>query len=54
VLDEEELENASRKGWITKQQYYKAKEELAKLVNVVKQGRFPPSHVKFLEKKLKI
>jgi len=52
VLDEEELENAFCKGWITKQLYDKAKEELKKLVNVVEKGRFPPYYVKCLEKKL--
>jgi predicted RNA-binding protein associated with RNAse of E/G family len=31
VLDEEELENAYSKGWVTRQLYEKAKEELKKL-----------------------
>ena len=54
VLDEEELENAFHKGWITKQLYGKAEKELKKLVDVVKQGKFPPYSVKYLEKKLYI
>ena len=40
VLDEEELENAVHKSWITKQLYGKAEKELKKLINVVKQGKF--------------
>jgi predicted RNA-binding protein associated with RNAse of E/G family len=52
VLDEEELENAFSKSWITRQLYEKAKEELDKLVNIVEQGKFPPQIVKHLEKKL--
>lgn len=54
VLDEEELENAFHKGWITKQLYDKAEKELKKLINVVKQGKFPPYSVRRLEKKLNI
>jgi hypothetical protein len=54
VLDEEELENALRKGWITKRLYDKAKQELEKLIDVVKKGKFPPYPIKFLEKKLGI
>jgi len=46
------LENAFGKGWITKQLYDKAKKELKKLINDVKQGKFPPYHVKHLETKL--
>jgi len=52
VLDEEELENAFLEGWITKQLYGKAKEELKKLVSVVKKEKFPPYSVKYLEWKL--
>jgi predicted RNA-binding protein associated with RNAse of E/G family len=52
VLDEGELENALRKGWVTKQFYGKAKKELKELINVVKQGKFPPYYVKRLETKL--
>lgn len=54
VLDEEELENAFRKGWITKQLYEKAKKELKKLMDVVERGKFPPYHVKRLETKLRL
>ncbi|MEM3701084.1 MAG: DUF402 domain-containing protein [Candidatus Bathyarchaeia archaeon] len=54
VLDEEELENALHNGWITKGLYDKAKKELNKLINMVKQGKFPPYPVKLLEKKLRI
>jgi len=52
VLDEEELENAYSKGWITKQLYEKAKEELKKLVRSVNQRKFPPYYVNRLERKL--
>ena len=52
VLDEEELENAFRKGWISKRLYGKAKKELEKLINVIKQGKFPSYQVKYLETKL--
>jgi predicted RNA-binding protein associated with RNAse of E/G family len=54
VLDEEELENAFHKGWITKQLYEKANEEMRKLVRNVEEGKFPPYHVKWLEKKLNL
>jgi predicted RNA-binding protein associated with RNAse of E/G family len=54
VLDEEELENALSQGWITKQLYAKAEKELKKLVNIVKQGKFPPYSVRCLEKKLNL
>jgi len=54
VLDEEELENALSQGWITKQLYGKAEKELKKLINVVKQGKFPPYSVRCLEKKLNL
>lgn len=54
VLDEEELKNALGKGWITKQLYEKAKKELKKLVNIVRQGEFPPHPVKRLETKLRL
>jgi predicted RNA-binding protein associated with RNAse of E/G family len=52
VLDREELENALRKGWITKKLYKRAKKELDKLIDLVKKGGFPPRRVKQLEKKL--
>jgi len=54
VLDEEELENAFHKGWITKQLYEKAKRELKALINVVEKGKFPPYHVRYLENKLNL
>lgn len=54
VLDEEELEAAYKKGWINKRLYEKAKLELKKLINLVKQGKFPPYHVKHLEMKLSL
>jgi predicted RNA-binding protein associated with RNAse of E/G family len=52
VLDAEEFENAFRKRWITEQLYEKAKGELAKLVQCVREGKFPPYNVKHLERKL--
>lgn len=52
VLDEEELENALSRGWITRQLYNKAKEELRKLFKIVESKKFPPYSVKHLEKKL--
>ena len=52
VLDEEELEEAFRKAWITKPLYDRAKKELRKLISVVKRGKFPPYSVRCLEEKL--
>jgi hypothetical protein len=52
VLDEEELENALQKGWITKQLYEKIENEMKKLVGIVKRGKFPPWYVRRIEKKL--
>jgi predicted RNA-binding protein associated with RNAse of E/G family len=54
VLDEEELEDALRKGWITKQLYDKAKKELEKLISNVEEGKFPPPKVKSLEAKFQL
>jgi predicted RNA-binding protein associated with RNAse of E/G family len=54
VLDEGELENAYSEGWITKQLYECAKKEMEKLVNIVKQGKFPPKQVKNLETTLNL
>ena len=54
VLDEEELEGALEKGWITKPLYEKSRIELEKLVNFVKRGDFPPRLVKFLEMQLNL
>jgi len=52
ILDEDELENAFAKKWITKQLYDRAKEQLAELIDVVERRRFPPRPVKYLERKL--
>jgi GrpB-like predicted nucleotidyltransferase (UPF0157 family)/predicted RNA-binding protein associated with RNAse of E/G family len=52
VLDEDQLEEALRKGWITKRLYEKARMELQKLVAMVEQRRFPPQLIKRLEDKL--
>ena len=54
VLDEEELEDALKKGWITEQLYEKARVELEKLITSVRQGNFPPPLVKRLEMKLEL
>ena len=54
VLDEEELEDALEKGWITKPLYQKSRIELEKLVNSVKRGDFPPPLVKYLEIQLSL
>jgi predicted RNA-binding protein associated with RNAse of E/G family len=52
ILDEDELEDALRKGWIEKEIYNKAREELQKLIGLVENKRFPPLLVKNLERKL--
>jgi predicted RNA-binding protein associated with RNAse of E/G family len=52
VLDEDELENALQKGWITGWLYERAEKEMKKLVGIVKRGNFPPSYVRRIEKKL--
>lgn len=52
ILDEEELEEALRKGWITQELHDKAKKELQKLIGRVENRRFPPTLVKDLERKL--
>jgi len=54
VLDEEELEDALEKGWISKQLYEKSRIELKKLVTSVKRGDFPPRLVKHLEMQLNL
>jgi len=54
VLDEDELENAYSRGWITKNLYEKAKKELKKLINIVKQRKFPPYNIRCFEKKLNL
>ena len=52
VLDEDELEEAFHKGWITKELYEKAGGELKRLILLVERKKFPPPLVKELEKKL--
>jgi len=54
ILDEHELEEALKKGWITKELYKRAKTELQKLISRVEKGKFPPPLVKDLEKKLRL
>jgi predicted RNA-binding protein associated with RNAse of E/G family len=54
VLDEEELEDAFRRGWVTKALCERAKKELSKLIAMVKRGDFPPKHIKQLEEKLNL
>jgi GrpB-like predicted nucleotidyltransferase (UPF0157 family)/predicted RNA-binding protein associated with RNAse of E/G family len=54
VLDEEELEEALEKGWISRQLYQRAKKELKKLVALVEQKEFPPRSVRQLEERLKL
>jgi hypothetical protein len=54
VLDEEELEEALEKGWITRQLYEKSRMALEKLVTSVKQRNFPPPLVKHLEMQLNL
>jgi len=52
VLDEDEFEEALRKGWITKKLCARARLELLKLVQMVEKKEFPPVQVKELEVKL--
>jgi GrpB-like predicted nucleotidyltransferase (UPF0157 family)/predicted RNA-binding protein associated with RNAse of E/G family len=54
VLDEEELEEAYRKGWIVEQLYERAKKELKRLVASVEKQEFPLQAVKRLEAKLNL
>jgi len=54
ILDEEEFEEAFRKGWMTKRLYEKAKRESQKLIRMVESKKFPPPPVKDLEKKLRL
>jgi len=53
-LDEEELEEALRKGWIARELYIRAKRELEKLIKAVENERFPPPLVKDLERRLRL
>lgn len=54
VLDEEELENAYTRGWISKRLYERAKKEVTNIANAIDRERFPPKHVKRLEVKLNL
>jgi len=54
ALDEDELENAFRKRWISRRLYDKAKEQLKELIDAVERGSFPPYQVKYLERKLSL
>ena len=54
ILDEDELENAFQKRWISRRLYDKAKEQLKELIDAVKRGSFPPYQVKYLERKLSL
>jgi GrpB-like predicted nucleotidyltransferase (UPF0157 family)/predicted RNA-binding protein associated with RNAse of E/G family len=54
VLDEEELEDALKNGWISKGLYETAKRELQKLVAMVEKRKFPPQLIRRLEDKLRL
>jgi GrpB-like predicted nucleotidyltransferase (UPF0157 family)/predicted RNA-binding protein associated with RNAse of E/G family len=54
VLDQDELEEAIEKKWISKDLYVRAKKELKKLIERVEQKEFPPRLVRHLEEKLEI
>jgi predicted RNA-binding protein associated with RNAse of E/G family len=54
VLDDKELDEALKKGWITKQLYEKARKELKKLAALVEQRKFPPLLVRQLEEELRL
>jgi len=54
ILDEDELEEALQKGWITRELYMKAKRELKKLTRAVENRKFPPPLVKDLERKFRL
>jgi GrpB-like predicted nucleotidyltransferase (UPF0157 family)/predicted RNA-binding protein associated with RNAse of E/G family len=54
VLDQDELEEALKKGWISEQLHARAKRELKKLVTLVEMKDFPPRLVRQLEKRLKL
>ena len=53
VLDQDELEEAMEKGWISRRLYDRAKKELKKLVALVERKEFPPRIVRQLEDRLK-
>ena len=52
VLDEDELEAALVNGCIKRALYNRAKQEIAKLIDNVKAGKFPPTIVKDIEERL--
>jgi len=54
VLDQDELEEALKKRWISKQLCARAKRELKKLVALVEMKDFPPRRVRLLEEWLKL
>jgi predicted RNA-binding protein associated with RNAse of E/G family len=54
VLDQDELKEALKKGWISEQLHARAKRELKKLVTLVEMKDFPPRPVRQLEKRLKL
>jgi GrpB-like predicted nucleotidyltransferase (UPF0157 family)/predicted RNA-binding protein associated with RNAse of E/G family len=54
VLDQDELEEAVKKTWVSKQLYARAKRELKKLVALVETKDFPPRIVRQLERRLKL
>jgi GrpB-like predicted nucleotidyltransferase (UPF0157 family)/protein associated with RNAse G/E len=54
VLDEDELEEALEKRWISKQMHRKAKDALNGLIAAVEQKRFPPRLVARLEERLNL
>jgi GrpB-like predicted nucleotidyltransferase (UPF0157 family)/protein associated with RNAse G/E len=54
VLDEDEMEEALKKGWISERLYTRAKRELEKLVAMVEMKDFPPQPVRQLERRLKL
>jgi GrpB-like predicted nucleotidyltransferase (UPF0157 family)/protein associated with RNAse G/E len=54
VLDQDELEEAMEKGWISRRLYERAGKELKKLVASVERKDFPPPIVRQLERRLKL
>jgi predicted RNA-binding protein associated with RNAse of E/G family len=54
VLDQDEMEEAMKKSWISRQLYSRAKKELEKLVAMVEMKDFPPRLVRQLERRLKL
>lgn len=54
VLDQDELEEAMKKTWISRQLYARAKKELKNLVALVEMKDFPPLAVRQLERRLNL